>query len=253
MTETAIALDHLGHAYGGPQRLSALEDISLDIQQGQFVAIVGQSGCGKSTLLRILAGLISPSEGSALLHGQPVVQAVSQRWLSWMAQKPALLPWLSVSENLSLVRKLQPAEFHSALSDATALSMLELDEYASFHPYQLSGGMQQRLALARLLLLNSRVWLMDEPFSALDELTREQITAAFLRLWQERQSTVLWVTHHIAEAVKLADRIIVMSPRPGKIVLDHQQTDPEDRKEGHPAFYQSVQMVRQALGMNGSR
>lgn len=241
-----VLIVNTSHTYGSRPGLPALDQTDLQIPEGQFAALIGQSGCGKSTMLRILAGLLKPTTGHAQVCGLTPHEAAAARRTAWMAQKPALLPWLSVSENLQLALRLTPAGRRSALTEHQALAALELDIYASLYPHELSGGMQQRLALARLLLTESELWLMDEPFSALDELTREQVTNAFIDLWQTRKPAVLWVTHHIAEAVQLADRVLVMSPRPGRIVLDRLV----DRGSGTEAAHsrqETVNLIRDTL------
>jgi NitT/TauT family transport system ATP-binding protein len=196
--------------------VEALRGIDLEVREGEFVAIVGRSGCGKSTLLRIVAGLLGPSTGQVVVDGTPVVKP--RRDMAMLFQRPALLPWRSVLDNVLL-----PVEMfgwkRSAHRDR-ALALLEMAGLGGFErrlPHELSGGMHQRVALCRSLIGQPRVMLMDEPFSALDALTREELTVELQRLHMELAATTLFVTHSIDEAVLLADRVVVLSPRPGQV------------------------------------
>ncbi|MEU6819824.1 ABC transporter ATP-binding protein [Streptomyces atriruber] len=196
--------------------VTALRDVSLDIGAGEFVAIVGPSGCGKSTLLKLVAGLLSPSSGEVLLGGERVRGPRPD--IGYVFQRAALLDWRSARRNILLqaeMRKL-PAERARARADEL-IRMTGLDGFEDAYPHELSGGMQQRVALCRALLHEPPVLLMDEPFGALDALTREQLNVELNRIWRETGTTVLLVTHSIAEAVYLADRVVVMSPRPGTV------------------------------------
>jgi NitT/TauT family transport system ATP-binding protein len=214
-----IRLANLNHRYlqAKSQPLLAIENVNLEIQSGDFTALIGPSGCGKSTLLRILAGLVEASSGEVRLDNLTPAQATAQKQISWMAQKPALLPWYTVRTNVALAQKINPQNSRSLMTPEELLDLVHLRDFSSSHPFTLSGGMQQRTALARTLALGASVWLMDEPFTALDELTREDLTREVLRLWQRFRPTVLWVTHSISEAVRMADRVLIMSPRPGRI------------------------------------
>lgn len=214
-----IRLANLNHRYlqAKSQPLLAIENVDLEIQSGDFTALIGPSGCGKSTLLRVLAGLVEASSGEVWLDNLTPAQATAQKQISWMAQKPALLPWHTVRTNVALAQKINPQNSRSLMTPEELLDLVHLRDFSCSHPFTLSGGMQQRTALARTLALGASVWLMDEPFTALDELTREDLTREVLRLWQRFRPTVLWVTHSISEAVRMADRVLIMSPRPGRI------------------------------------
>jgi len=251
----AVSLTELSHGYNGKTALPALADINLEIPSGQFTALIGPSGCGKSTLLRLLAGLLTPSSGEILVNGIKPAKAAAAHQFLWMAQKPALLPWLTVEGNLQLARRMLSGGKLRDYSNKDILEMVGLAESLVQYPYQLSGGMQQRLALARLMLLDAPLWLMDEPFAALDELTREHITAEFGTLWRLSTPAVLWVTHHIHEAIRLADRILVLSPRPGRIIGDILVDIPRPRVESSPAFQTLLVEVRSVLSLqlNGAR
>jgi NitT/TauT family transport system ATP-binding protein len=200
----------------------ALVDLNLEISQGQFVAIVGPSGCGKSTLLRLIAGLVEPSDGTVSLSGQRPADA---RWrgmrLSLVFQDATLLPWRSVRANVRL-----PLELHATGNEpadariGAALEMVGLTDFGQRFPSQLSGGMRMRASLARALVTEPELLLLDEPFGALDDITRQKLNDQLLALWNERHWTTVFITHNIAEAVYLSQRVIVMSPRPGRIVAD---------------------------------
>ncbi len=196
--------------------VEALRGIDLDVAKGEFVAILGRSGCGKSTLLRLIAGLLPVSEGEIVVDGKPVRKA--RRDIAMLFQRPALLPWRSVLDNVLL-----PVEMYGwskAKHRPRAEQLLELAGLGGFEkrlPHELSGGMQQRVSLCRSLIGEPQVLLMDEPFSALDALTREELSVELQRIHMESAATIVFVTHSIDEAVLLADRVVVLSPRPGRI------------------------------------
>ncbi|WP_245615166.1 ABC transporter ATP-binding protein [Muricoccus aerilatus] len=197
--------------------VQALTAIDLDIREGEFVTVVGPSGCGKSTLLKILAGLLPRSAGEVTIQGRPL--AGPNPALGVVFQAPVLLPWLTILENVMLPAKVQKLD--PALARARArelLSMAELDGFENRYPSELSGGMQQRAGICRALVHDPSILLMDEPFGALDAMTRETMNEELQRIWSEKRKTVLLVTHSIPEAIYLADRIVVMAPRPGHIV-----------------------------------
>ncbi|MEU3641857.1 ABC transporter ATP-binding protein [Lentzea sp. NPDC034063] len=206
-----IILSGVSHSFGG---VHALDGIDLEVGEHEFVAVIGRSGCGKSTLLRLVAGLLTPSRGRILVAGSPVTRP--RRDVSVMFQRPALLPWRTVLANVLL-----PAEI-IGLGDQRdrAHELLELAGLGGFEkrlPHELSGGMQQRVSLCRSLIQSPRVMLMDEPFSALDAITRTELSEELQRVQLARPRAVVFVTHSIDEAVLLADRIVVLSPRPGRI------------------------------------
>ena len=196
--------------------VEALREINLTVHEGEFVAVIGRSGCGKSTLLRLIAGLLHPSRGDITIADTPVTKP--RRDTAMMFQRPALLPWRSVLDNVLL-----PVEmfgWRRAQHRARALQLLDLvgvGDFAKRRPHELSGGMQQRVALCRALIQQPKVMLMDEPFSALDALTREELSTELQRIHMEQRATTVFVTHSIDEAVLLADRVVVLSPRPGRL------------------------------------
>ncbi len=197
--------------------VDALVDATLSVGEGEFVCLVGPSGCGKSTLLSLVAGLEFPDAGEVLADGKPVAGPGRDRMV--MFQEPALFPWLDVTGNVLFGLKLKPNLDDVARRDAAAyyLGMVGLSKFARAFVHELSGGMKQRVALARALAPNPRVLLMDEPFAALDALTREQLYGDLSRIWQQRRKTILFVTHNVREAVCLGDRVVVFSPHPGRI------------------------------------
>jgi NitT/TauT family transport system ATP-binding protein len=199
--------------------IDALRAVDLSIQRGQFICLIGPSGCGKSTLLRMFGGFETPSTGRVLMNGEPIAGPGPDRGMVF--QDYGLFPWLTVRRNVGFgpaARGLPRAQV-DALA-ARFVSMIGLDRFADAYPHQLSGGMKQRVAIARVLANDAAVILMDEPFGALDAMTREHLQTELLALWTATGLTVLFVTHAIEEAILLADRIIVMSPRPGRITAD---------------------------------
>ena len=214
----AVVLRDVGRTYTAG--VTALADIDLHISAGSFVAVVGPSGCGKSTLLHLLCGLDEPSTGRVHIGDGGPGDARRDKRIGWMAQQPALLPWSTVLDNVALAQGINPRPQRSVATPRELLEMVGVADFAGARPGELSGGMQQRVALARTLAVGATLWLMDEPFSALDELTRETLAGDLLDLWRRMGPTVVWVTHHIPEAVRMADRLVLLSPRPGRVVGD---------------------------------
>ncbi len=221
MTRALVAIRGVSQHFGADgASVSALEGIDLEVPDRQFVSVVGPSGCGKSTLLSLVAGLRLPSRGAVLCDGEPIT-APMPRKVGMIFQEANLLPWLSAVDNVAFPLKLRRVPKRERLE--AAAGMLELTGLAGFEdrlPHQLSGGMKQRVAIARGLVQNPAVLLMDEPFASLDEQTRMVLGDELLRIWSETRKTVLFVTHSLNEAVYLADRVIVLSARPGRVVDD---------------------------------
>ena len=218
-TQTVIAIRDLNMVYTGRgAETVALKNANLEIGEGEFISLIGPSGCGKTTLLRLIADLIQPTSGEITVTGKTPQEARESREYGYVFQAPVLYDWRTVLKNVML--PLEIMDFSKAERKERAANLLEMVGLQDFHnqyPWQLSGGMQQRVSIARALAFDPKLLLMDEPFGALDEITREQMNHELLTIWQETKKTVVFVTHSIAEAVFLSSRIIVMTPRPGKI------------------------------------
>ncbi|MCF4165324.1 ABC transporter ATP-binding protein [Zavarzinia compransoris] len=218
-TQPVIRFDGVSQVFpvrhGSP--VTALEGLDFTVARNEFLAVLGPSGCGKSTLLRQISGLLRPSKGSVSVFGQSVTEPPDG--VGIVFQKPNLLPWYNVRDNVTfpMRHKYGYVGKDDRRRADELLEMIGLADFAARRPDELSGGMQQRVAIARALLLDPDILLMDEPFSALDALTRDEMSFELLRIWQERPKTVIFITHSIPEAVLLSDRIIVMAPRPGRV------------------------------------
>ena len=236
---------------GRPNAVEALVDIDLRIAPGEFVSLIGPSGCGKSTQLRLIANLTEPTAGEVLVNGKPARQARLDQDYGMAFQQAGLFDWRSVAKNVELPLELKG--WDKARRRERALEMLDLvklGDFAEHFPWQLSGGMQQRVAIGRALAAHPPLLLMDEPFGALDEMTREHMQAELLRICSETSTTVVFVTHSIPEAVYLSTRVVVMSPRPGRIteVIDVHLGDRRDvdTREAE-VFFRKITEVREAL------
>lgn len=230
-----VAVDHVSHWYEtDAENVHALDDIQLLVEPGEFICIVGASGCGKTTLLQMLAGFLTPTQGELSMGSEPITKPDPVRGVVF--QQPNLYPWLNVRDNVSFGPRM-----HKEAKDSyrprvdRMLELVGLSEFAERAPYELSGGMQQRAAIARALVNEPDVLLMDEPFGALDALTRERLQEELLGIWRQTRKTVFFITHSVEEAVYLGTRVLVMSPRPGRVVLDRdvrlpelENTDPQE-------------------------
>jgi NitT/TauT family transport system ATP-binding protein len=242
----------VGKTFGaGDGQVEALRGIDLHIEQGDFVSLIGPSGCGKSTLLRLIGDLVTPTTGTLLVNGKTPGQARLDRDYGIVFQSATLLDWRNVQKNVEL--PLEIMDFPDGERPARAREMLDLVQLGAFvdhYPWQLSGGMQQRVAIARALAFRPSLLLMDEPFGALDEMTREAMQQEVLRVWSETGTSVVFVTHSIPEAVFLSTRVVVMSPRPGRIsheiVVDLPERRDQDTRE-EPRYFELVIEVREAL------
>ena len=230
---------------------TALQGIDLEIGEREFVSLIGPSGCGKSTLLRIIGDLIEPSSGTIVVNGKSARQARNDRDYGIVFQDPVLYDWRTVAKNVAL--PLEMARWSRQKRNERVRRMLELVELQGFEnhrPWQLSGGMQQRVSIARALSFDPALLLMDEPFGALDEMTRERLNMELLKIWEASRSTIVFVTHSITEAVFLSTRVVVMSPRPGQISelipVDLPQPRTAATREA-PSFFELVTHVREAL------
>jgi NitT/TauT family transport system ATP-binding protein len=260
----ALELRSVQRVYGfGSAATTALDDVHLTVPSGRFVSLIGPSGCGKSTLLRLVAGLEQPDLGEVLVHGVTPAQACAAKMIGLVPQSPALLPWLSVLRNVTLPQKINRgagkrreriadfAERQTAAPDMKELLVKAgLGDALHKLPAQLSGGMRQRAAIVRAFGLRPDVLVMDEPFSALDEFTRESLQDQLLDLWEELRTTVLFVTHSVSEAVRLSDTVVVMAPNPGRIVESIDIDLPRPRGErlfGERRFHEYEDLVRERL------
>lgn len=239
----AVRISGLHHRFTGPdgRPVEVIGQLDLVIEPGSFVCLAGPSGCGKSTLLRIIAGLIRPSSGTVTVDGHRIDGPGHDRGVVF--QQPALYPWLSVADNVSFGLRLRGVPLAQRTTTASRyLDLVGLSDVADFRPYELSGGMQQRAQLARVLANDPEIVLMDEPFGALDAITRDRLQDELLGIWAETRKTVLFITHSVDEAAFLATRVLVMSSRPGRIVLD--EPVEQDRQRGRSAVRATAEYQR---------
>ncbi|MFI5338695.1 MAG: ABC transporter ATP-binding protein [Candidatus Methylomirabilales bacterium] len=254
MTAEAIAVRGLSKHYPTRDgRITALQDIGFTVSEGEFVAVVGPSGCGKSTLLKLLAGLMPPSSGEAVLGGTLITGP--RRDIGVVFQSPVLFPWRTVLDNVLLPVDVQGLDRQRHMQAAlNLLALVGLKEFERRYPWELSGGMQQRVAISRALIHRPALLLMDEPFGALDAMTREHMNLELQRILLEERKTVLFITHSIPEAVFLADRVLVMSSRPGRILDDVRMKMARPRSldiMSDPAFGECVREIRAQFRARG--
>ena len=242
----------VGKTFGrGAEAVQALVDIDLEMETGEFISLIGPSGCGKSTLLRLVADLLEPTSGELLVNAKPPSQARLDRDYGMVFQSATLLDWRTVRKNVELPLEIMhvPAEERSRRA-SEMLELVQLDQFTNHYPWQLSGGMQQRVAIARALAFQPSLLLMDEPFGALDEMTRELMQQEVLRLWGETGISVVFVTHSIPEAVFLSSKVLVMTPRPGRIdteiAIDLAGERDLTTRES-PRYFELITEVREAL------
>jgi len=252
MDPPAVRISGVSKTFGsGPGAVAALEAVDLSILPGELVSLIGPSGCGKSTLLRIVGDLTSASAGEVLVNGKPSERARLDRDYGMVFQAPVLMDWRTVARNVEL--PLEVMGFGRAERTERSrrlLSLVELQDFGGKYPWQLSGGMQQRAAIARALAFDPKLLLMDEPFGALDEMTRERMNLELMKIWSQTATTIIFVTHSIPEAVFLSSRVVVMSPRPGRIArvieIDLPQPRAFETRE-LPRYFELVTEVREAL------
>ncbi len=253
MTGPVVSLDNVDKIFGegASDQVHALKEINLQIEENEFISLIGPSGCGKSTLLRVVGDLIQPSSGVATVNGKSASQARLDQDYGIVFQAATLYDWRTVAKNVQLPLELmQYNRSEKELRTQAMLELVELTDFASHYPWQLSGGMQQRVAIARALSFEPSILLMDEPFGALDEMTRERLNLELLSIWRKTDTTVLFVTHSITEAVFLSTRVIVMSARPGRITADIAIDLPQPRNAGTRSsvrFFELETQVREEL------
>jgi NitT/TauT family transport system ATP-binding protein len=249
---TAVVLDHVSKVFneGRPDQVVALSNIDLTIQRGQFVSLIGPSGCGKSTLLRLIADLTTPTSGAVTVAGKPARRARLDQEYGIAFQQAGLFEWRTVRRNVELPLELRGTGRGARRARAEELlDLVGLLEFAGHYPAALSGGMQQRVAIARALAVHPPLLLMDEPFGALDEMTRERLQSELLHICAKTGTSTVFVTHSIAEAVYLSDLVVVMSPRPGQITatIDIELGARTEATRQSPAFFEAITEVRRAL------
>jgi NitT/TauT family transport system ATP-binding protein len=252
--QPVVSLRNVTKSFGAAG-VTALQDIDLDVQPGEFISLIGPSGCGKSTLLRVIGDLVQPSVGRVVVNGKSARQARLDRDYGIVFQDAVLYDWRTVAKNIAMpLELLKWNRAKRAERVAEMIELVELQGFADHHPWQLSGGMQQRVSIARALSFSPALLLMDEPFGALDEMTRERLNGELLRIWEASGSTIVFVTHSIAEAVFLSTRVVVMSRRPGRIAaivdVDLAQPRTADTRED-PRFFELVTTVRDRLREGG--
>jgi len=248
----AISVRNLNMTFKGAHGDTvALSNATLDIRPGEFISLIGPSGCGKTTLLRLMADLVQPTSGDIRLAGMTPHAAREARAYGYVFQAPALMEWRTVLANVMLPMEVLRVPKHERVRRAQEkLRLVGLEQFERSYPWQLSGGMQQRVSIARALALDPGLLFMDEPFGALDEITRENLNLELLRLWRETRKTVVFVTHSISEAVFLSTRVVVMTARPGRIdrVIDIDLPQPRDATtRERPRFFELTTEIRECL------
>ena len=250
--KVAIGASGLNLVFPSPDGpVHALKDIELDINEGEFVSFIGPSGCGKTTLLRCIAGLENPTAGSLRVNGMSPDEARKSRAYGYVFQHAGLYPWRTISKNIQLPLEIMNHETgERERRVAKVMELVDLTGFENKYPWQLSGGMQQRVSIARALAFDADILLMDEPFGALDEIVRDRLNAQLLDLWRRTGKTIAFVTHSIPEAAYLSSKIVVMSPRPGRITSVIKSTLPNDRPleiRDTPRFLQLTSRIRKGL------
>jgi NitT/TauT family transport system ATP-binding protein len=253
MSEAEIQIRNVSKTYqvNNGEDITALKDVSLDIRAGEFISLLGPSGCGKTTLLRIIGDLLEPSQGSVSIHGQTPKEIRKQQKFGNVFQSPVLYDWRTVRRNICMPMEIVgiPKKERTARIDKQ-LELVGLKDFGYKYPFELSGGMQQRVGIARALALDPEFLLMDEPFSALDEFTREKLNEDVLKIWSKTKKTVIFVTHNIAESVFLSDRVVVLSPHPGRLsaVVDIDLPRPRENSiRETKVFYDYVSKIRHSF------
>lgn len=250
-----IKIESVSKRYGyNHDGVLALREVSLDIRAGEFVSIIGPSGCGKSTLLKMIGDLLAPSAGRILVNGKSPAEARRAREYGIVFQSPTLMEWRTVARNIELPLEILGMPRHERQARVhTLLDLIRLHDFAARYPAELSAGMQMQVAIARALAYQPKILLMDEPFGALDEITRERLGRELLDVWTRTRVTIVFVTHSVPEAVRLSDRVVVMSPRPGHIQRIVPIDLPRPRTAATrdlPRYWELLREVRAALGLN---
>lgn len=249
-----IKIEDLSMVYqdkNGGKPVTALQNVNLDIREGEFISLLGPSGCGKTTLLRLIADLLQPSMGKITVRGQTPRDIRLQKKYGIVFQNPVLYDWRTVRRNVCMPMELLGMKKADRTAQVTKmLDLVGLSKFGKHYPYELSGGMQQRVGIARALAINPEILLMDEPFSALDEFTREKLHVDLLGIWKKTKKTVVFVTHNISEAVFLSDRVVVLSPHPGRVsaVIDIDIPRPRNMESKQSQqFYDYITKIRNSF------
>ena len=252
--KTEIKIENLSMKYpnkNGGEPVTALQNVNLDIKQGEFISLLGPSGCGKTTLLRIIADLLQPTEGKITVRGETPRDIRLKKKYGVVFQNPVLYDWRTIRRNICMPMELMGMKKAERTKQVTKmLDLVGLQDFGKRYPYELSGGMQQRVGIARALAINPEILLMDEPFSALDEFTREKLHVDLLEIWRKTNKTVIFVTHNISEAVFLSDRVVVFSPHPGRVstVIDINLPRPRDMESKQTTeFYDYITKIRNSF------
>ena len=252
--KTEIKIENLIMKYpnkNGGEPVTALQNVNLDIKQGEFISLLGPSGCGKTTLLRIIADLLQPTDGKITVRGETPRDIRLKKKYGVVFQNPVLYDWRTIRRNICMPMELMGMKREERTKQVTKmLDLVGLQEFGKRYPYELSGGMQQRVGIARALAIDPEILLMDEPFSALDEFTREKLHVDLLEIWRKTNKTVIFVTHNISEAVFLSDRVVVLSPHPGRVsaVIDIDIPRPRDMDSKQTSeFYDYITKIRNSF------
>lgn len=252
--KTEIKIENLSMKYpnkNGGEPVTALKNVNLDIKQGECISLLGPSGCGKTTLLRIIADLLQPTEGKITVRGETPRDIRLKKKYGVVFQNPVLYDWRTIRRNICMPMELMGMKKAERTKQVTKmLDLVGLQDFGKRYPYELSGGMQQRVGIARALAINPEILLMDEPFSALDEFTREKLHVDLLEIWRKTNKTVIFVTHNISEAVFLSDRVVVFSPHPGRVstVIDINLPRPRDMESKQTTeFYDYITKIRNSF------
>ena len=252
--KTEIKIENLSMKYpnkNGGEPVTALQNVNLDIKQGEFISLLGPSGCGKTTLPRIIADLLQPTEGKITVRGETPRDIRLKKKYGVVFQNPVLYDWRTIRRNICMPMELMGMKKAERTKQVTKmLDLVGLQDFGKRYPYELSGGMQQRVGIARALAINPEIFLMDEPFSALDEFTREKLHVDLLEIWRKTNKTVIFVTHNISEAVFLSDRVVVLSPHPGRVstVIDINLPRPRDMESKQTTeFYDYITKIRNSF------
>ena len=252
--KTEIKIENLSMKYpnkNGGEPVTALKNVNLDIKQGEFISLLGPSGCGKTTLLRIIADLLQPTEGKITVRGETPRDIRLKKKYGVVFQNPVLYDWRTIRRNICMPMELMEMKKAERTKQVTKmLDLVGLQDFGKRYPYELSGGMQQRVGIARALAIDPEIRLMDEPFSALDEFTREKLHVDLLEIWRKTNKTVIFVTHNISEAVFLSDRVVVLSPHPGRVstVIDINLPRPRDMESKQTTeFYDYITKIRNSF------